>query len=103
MHFIDRSPGGFLAFAGVVVYGVIGVEAWMWTEASVVAVAATLTLIAFTAGCICFAVVRLMEDVSGSDTGVVDAEQPAVLPSRRELAAPRPRRAARPHRPAHVA
>lgn len=102
MHFIDRSPGWFLAFAGVVVYGVIGVETWMIVAGSTAALVGTMTLIAVAACLICASVVRLMDDATGDVVDVAEIEQPAVLPTP-EPAAPRRRVAARPHRPAHVA
>lgn len=103
MPLLDRSPGAFIALANLVVYGVVCVEIWMWTAASVAAVAVTLTLIAVCAGLICRAVLHLMDD------GVTTAEPTAsriAVPSRAAPTADAPTAAtARPRpRPAgHVA
>ncbi len=71
MKLIDRSPGRFMALAFAVVYGVILTEAWMWTAASLLAVAGTLLLIAGTALTIGYALHRLMDDEDGDLPGVV--------------------------------
>ncbi len=65
MLLINRSPGMFIVLANLVVFGVIGVEIWMWTAASTLAVAFTLTLIAVCAGVICLSAVRLLDDATG--------------------------------------
>lgn len=59
---IDRSPGQFIVWSNLVVYGVIGTEIWMWTAASVLAVAFTLALIATIAGLICRGMNRVLEE-----------------------------------------
>ena len=71
MHLIDRSPGRFMVLTFAVVYGVILTEAWMWTAASVLAVAGTLLLIAGTALGIGHGLHRLMDDEDGDLPGVV--------------------------------
>jgi hypothetical protein len=68
MKLIDRSPGLFMALTFAVVYGVILTEAWMWTTQSVLAVGATLALIAATALAIGRALHHLMEDEDGDLT-----------------------------------
>ena len=68
MKLIDRSPGRFMALTFAVVYGVILTEAWMWTAQSVLAVGATLALIAATALAIGRALHHLMEDEDGDLT-----------------------------------
>ena len=74
---IDRSPGLFIVLANVVVYGVIGVEAWMWTASSVLAVAFTLLLIATLAGVICAVTLRLLDDAAPAPTSTISrAAQP---------------------------
>jgi hypothetical protein len=65
MKLIDRSPGLFMALAFAVVYGVILMEAWMWTAASLVAVVGTLVLIAGTAMAIGHALHLLLADEDG--------------------------------------
>jgi len=84
MTYLDRSPGAFIALATLVVYGVVSVEIWMWTVASVAAVAVTLTLIAVTAVLICRSVLHLMED--GTSAAPVASPTPAAAP--RAVAAP---------------
>jgi hypothetical protein len=69
MKLIDRSPGLFIALTFAVVYGVILTEAWMWTAASVPAVAGTLLLIAATALAIGRALHALMDDEDGDLAG----------------------------------
>lgn len=89
MFLINRTPGGFIALANVVVYGVIGLEIWMWTVASVAAVAGVLVFIALCAVLICRSVVHLMDDDAPQipkPTATPDP-QPAASPSR--SAAPR--------------
>jgi hypothetical protein len=88
MPYINRSPGTFIVFANLVVYGVICVEIWMWTVATVAAITVTLVLIALCAGLICRSVLVLLED---------GADEPAAAPVP-ALAPPAP--AARPVRPA---
>lgn len=83
MTYLDRSPGAFIALATLVVYGVVSVEIWMWTVASVAAVAVTLTLIAVTAVLICRSVLHLMEDGTSAP---VASPTPSAAP--RAVAAP---------------
>jgi hypothetical protein len=71
MKLIDRSPGLFIALTFAVVYGVILTEAWMWTAASVPAVAGTLLLIAGTALAIGRALHTLMDDQDGDLSGAL--------------------------------
>ena len=71
MKLIDRSPGLFIALTFAVVYGVILTEAWMWTAASVPAVAGTLLLIAGTALAIGRALHALMDDQDGDLPGAL--------------------------------
>ena len=71
MKLIDRSPGRFMVLTFAVVYGVILTEAWMWTAASLPAVAGTLVLVAATALAIGHALHRLMEDEDGDLPGVL--------------------------------
>jgi hypothetical protein len=81
MSFLDRSPGAFIALANLVVYGVVAAEIWMWTAASVAAVASTLLLIIVCAGFICRAALRLMDDGASARPApapVVEAEPVAV-------------------------
>ncbi len=92
MSLLDRSPGGFIAFACVVVYSTILAEIWMWTEATVFAVVLVLGLIIVMAGVICSAVVHFIGD---------EAPDMSPAPRRAEPAEAAPR-AARPGRPAHV-
>lgn len=101
MHLIDRSPGGFFALVGVVVYGVIGVEVWMCVADSVAVLAGTLTLIAITAGLICLFMVNLLSD--GSDEPGSEPATTETSAARVPAVAVAPRRAARTGRPAHVA
>jgi hypothetical protein len=65
MKLIDTSPGLFMALTFAVVYGVILMEALMWTVASVLAVAGTLVLIAVTALVIGHALHTLLDDQDG--------------------------------------
>jgi hypothetical protein len=93
MWLIDRSSGAFIALANLVVYGVIGVEIWMWTAASVLAVAFTLVLIAAVAGVICRATLHLMDDAApGPVPGSVPVRvaAPAALAVTPAPAAPAP-------------
>lgn len=62
--------------ANVVVYGVVAAEIWMWTAASVAAVAVTLSLIVVCAGFICRAALNLMDD--GATTAAVTAAEVVV-------------------------
>jgi hypothetical protein len=71
MKLIDRSPGLFIALTFAVVYGVILTEAWMWTAASVPAVAGTLLLITGTALAIGRALHALMDDEDGDLSGAL--------------------------------
>ena len=71
MKLIDRSPGLFIALTFAVVYGVILTEAWMWTAASVPAVAGTLALITATALAIGRALHTLMDDEDGDMAGAL--------------------------------
>ncbi len=71
MKLIDRSPGRFIALAFAVVYGVILTEAWMWTAASLLAVAFTLVLIAVTALAIGHALHVLLDDQDGDLPGAL--------------------------------
>jgi len=100
MRYLDRSPGAFIVLANLVVYGVIGVEIWMWTVASVAAVAVTLALIAVVAGVICHSAVSLMDD--GISVPAHAAEPTGDLVAAAAVAAVRPVRSARPVTP-HVA
>lgn len=96
MPLLDRSPGAFIALANLVVYGVVCVEIWMWTAASVAAVAVTLTLIAVTAALICRAVLHLMDD--GVSPAPAPVPRPVATPAAQEAspsARSRPRPAAR--------
>lgn len=93
MWLIDRSPGAFIVLANLVVFGVIGVEIWMWTAASVPAVAFTLLLIAAVAGVICRATLHLMDDAAPGpvpDSVPVRATAPAALAATPASAAPAP-------------
>jgi hypothetical protein len=106
MNYVNRSPGTFIVFANLVVYGVICVEIWMWTAATTAVVAATLALIAICAALICRSVLVLMDDDEADDiAGVQAAAAPAPAPAAAAPAAPRPVRApaARPARPAVAA
>ncbi|WP_205696888.1 hypothetical protein [Conexibacter sp. SYSU D00693] len=94
MKLIDRSPGLFICAAFAVVYGVIGVEAWMWTAASVAAVAGTLTLIIAVALAIGTAFYKLLDD--GTDAQPVPAATPEPVERPQAVRVP----AARPARPA---
>jgi len=92
MSLINRSPGMFIVLAALVVYGVIGIEIWMWVSATVFAVAVTLLLIAVTAGLICRGVLRLMDDSAADAPPAIGAlpkavrERPAVAAGRPALA-----------------
>jgi hypothetical protein len=81
---IDRSPGLFIVLANVVVFGVIGVEVWMWTAASVLAVAFTLLLIATFAGVICAVTLRLLDDAAPAAPQTSRDEPQSLAARRRE-------------------
>lgn len=74
MRLIDESPGLFLATAGAVVYTVIGIEIWMWTAESVVAVAMTLALIAMIAVGIVLWMSSVLEDATTVERAATEAE-----------------------------
>jgi hypothetical protein len=112
MLLINRSPGMFIVLANIVVFGVIGVEIWMWTAASTLAVAGTLALIAVTAGVICLSAVHLIDDASGIEPKAAPVAQPtpepvfmtssAVSPADVSVAVPAAARAPRTRTVAHV-
>jgi hypothetical protein len=60
MSLLDTSPGGFIGVANCVLYGTVGVECWMLTTDSMLAMAATLALIVTIAGLLCRWMLRLM-------------------------------------------
>lgn len=73
MRLIDESPGLFLATAAVVVYSVIGVEIWMWTAESAVAVGMTLALVAAVALGIVVWMGSVLEDATTVERPEVEA------------------------------
>jgi hypothetical protein len=77
---IDRNPGAFIVLAHGVVFGVIGLEAWVCASGSMLLLTGVMGLILVTAVLIGRAVRRLMDDEDG--TGL-----PAREPSRSTLAA----------------
>ncbi|UTI64910.1 hypothetical protein NBH00_01580 [Paraconexibacter antarcticus] len=81
---IDRSPGLFIALANVVVFGVVGVEAWMWTASSVLAVAFTLLLIVTVAGGICAVTLRLLDGAAPAAPQTSRGEPQSLAARRRE-------------------
>lgn len=53
MSLIDRTPGGFITVANIVLFGVVALEAWMLTTGSALAMYATLALVVAVAGALC--------------------------------------------------
>lgn len=97
MPLIDRSAGGFIALANVIVFGVVGAEIWMWTVATTAAIAVTLALIAVVAGVICAAVLHVMDDAPVTVAPVQAAVERAASPQpARGLAPMDPARGRRP-------
>lgn len=68
MHLIDRTPGGFYAVIGLVVYGVIGIEAAMILTGSYVVMALVLLVIAAIAAAAVVFMNHLLEDATGDGT-----------------------------------
>jgi hypothetical protein len=71
---IDRSPGAFIVLAHGVVFGVIGLEAWMCVSGSMLFLTGVMALILVVALLIGRAVWRLMDDEDGSG---VPAREPS--------------------------
>jgi hypothetical protein len=87
MSLLDTSPGGFITVANCVLYGTVGVECWMLTTGSLVAMAATMALIITIATLLCRWMLRLM----GPDDHSLDYEpQPIRAPQPAPVAVPRP-------------
>lgn len=98
MSLIDRTPGGFIALAAYVVYGVVAVEIWMWTAESAAAVAITLALILAVAASIAWYAVRLMDDGTEAPSvpTVAEVAEQEESPLPAPISAPRPRPVVRP-------
>lgn len=100
MHLIDRSPGVFIGVVGLVVYGVIGIEAWVAVSESYALLAVAIALILVIAALSAVFMGHLLDDASGTafeDVEAVPQEEPA--PAARPAT---PRRVV-PGRTAHVA
>jgi hypothetical protein len=94
MSLLDNSPGGFIGAANCVLYGTVGVECWMLTTNSLLAMAATMALIITTAGLLCRWMLRLM----GPEDHALDYEPQPVRQARVKPVAEPVRRP----RPTHV-
>jgi hypothetical protein len=63
MSLLDKSPGGFMAAAFAILYGVVLAETWMLTTDSLVAMGAVMALIVAVSG----GLVRWMGALMGSE------------------------------------
>jgi hypothetical protein len=67
MSLVDTSPGGFIAVANCVLYATVGVECWMLTTGSLVAMAGMLALIITLSALLCRWAMRLMGPEDAAD------------------------------------
>jgi hypothetical protein len=94
MSLLDRTPGGFIALANVILYSVVLVECWMLTTASIAAMVATLTLVIVVAALLC----RWMLNLLGPEDHALDYEPKRVkapVPAAAPITPARPRPVAR--------
>ena len=87
MSIIDRSPGGFIIIANIVLYSTVLAEIGMLMSGSLVVMVAVMALIVALAGGLCAFIMRLM----GSEAytlGEAEAEQ-AVAVTPKDARAPR--------------
>lgn len=94
MSLLDTSPGGFIAVANCILYATVGVECWMLTTGSLVAMVGVLTLVITLAALLCGWAMRLMGPES-----VPDYEPQPSLPPVAATAAPVAREARLTHTP----
>jgi hypothetical protein len=85
MTFIDRSPGGVIIAANILLYTTVLTEVWMLTTASVFAMAAVMALIIVMAAFLCRYIMKMM----GSEAYVI-GEDPAPAPAPSPVVAPAP-------------
>jgi hypothetical protein len=83
MTFIDRFPGGTIAVANTLLYSVILLEIWMLTTASLVAMAAVMTIIIVMAALLCRFIMAMMgnEEYIAGDEPVAIVPAPAPAPA----------------------
>jgi hypothetical protein len=84
MSFLDETPGGFIAVANLILYGVVGVEIWMLTSASMAAMIATLALIIGVAALLCRWMNGLLSTESPMRAVEAPVETPVETPAQRE-------------------
>ncbi|MES1193778.1 MAG: hypothetical protein ABUM26_05590 [Solirubrobacterales bacterium] len=96
MSIIDRSPGGFIIIANIVLYSTVLAEAGMLLSGSLLVMAAVMVLIAALAAGLCAFIMRIMGSeayILGEDeslTSAIAEQVPASATKVRRHRAPRP-------------
>jgi hypothetical protein len=86
MSFFDKSPGGGIVVANVLLYSTVLIETWMLTTGSLFVMGLVMALIIVMAGLLCRYAMNLMgseEHALGEETAVAVAPVAGPAPARR--------------------
>lgn len=92
MSFFDKSPGGGIAVANVILYATVLTETWMLTTGSMFFMGLVMALIIVLAGLLCRYVMNMMgsEEYALGEETVAVAPATATTPATTSAAAPAP-------------